>query len=392
MDIGLEVLLNKPQLAKNWGRCALLCNQASVNRKFTHATSLLRDLLGDKLAALLGPQHGFISTVQDNMIESNHATDRNGIPVYSLYSETREPTKNMLEDVDTILIDLQIVGCRVYTFKATVRACLTAAQKFGKKVVVLDRPNPLGGVLIEGRSLDANCRSFVGPDEIPMRHGLTIAECAQLFNREIGAKLEVVPMESWKVWEDWGKSRRPWVLTSPNLPTWDSVSVYPGLVLLEGTNISEGRGTTLPFQLIGAPYISNPEKIVKKINDYGNKVSSGLFLRPTQFLPLFGKWANNVCHGFQIHVLDHEQVKSYALGIATIHSIMSEYPKEFLWKEPPYEYEYTRKPIVFLIGSDHYQNHFDSFKISDPFWREELDDFLNRSSDYLIYPRERILV
>lgn len=392
MEIGLEVLLSKPSLAKDWGRCGLLCNQASVTKNFKHVIPLLQDLLGDRLVMLLGPQHGLISTVQDNMIETQHGKDRTGIPIYSLYSETREPTQSMLEGVDTVLIDLQIVGCRVYTFKSTIRACLEAAKKYGKRVVVLDRPNPLGGTHVEGRNLDPECRSFVGPDEIPMRHGLTVAECANLFNREISANLELVPMQGWKAWELWGRTRRPWILTSPNLPSWDSVSIYPGLVMMEGTNISEGRGTTLPFQLIGAPYIKDPERLVKRINGFGRNVISGVHLRPTHFLPSYQKWGNNVCHGFQIHVMDPELVKSYGLAIAIIGSIKEEYPEAFAWRDPPYEYEFDRKPMALIVGSNHFQEHFDNFKLSDPFWNEGVDEFLKSSSPYLIYKRERFTV
>jgi len=392
MEIGLEVLLSKPSLAKDWGTCGLLCNQASVSRNFKHSIQLLQELLGKRIAMLLGPQHGLVATVQDNMIESKHEQSQTGIPIYSLYSETREPTKEMLEGIDTILIDLQIVGCRVYTFKATIRACLEAAKKYGKKVVILDRPNPLGGTHVEGRNLDAGCRSFVGPDEMPMRHGLTVAESAKLFNREISADLEVVPLLGWKAWEHWGKTRRPWVLTSPNLSNWDAVSLYPGLVMMEGTNISEGRGTTLPFQLIGAPYITEPERLVKRINSYGRSVTSGVFLRATQFLPSYGKWAHSVCFGFQIHVMDHELVKSFALAIAIVNAIKEEYPKGFAWREPPYEYEYKRKPMALILGSENFQSHFDDFKLSDPFWNEGVDDFLKKSTPYLIYNRERFTV
>lgn len=392
MEIGLEVLLNKPALAKNWGNCGLLCNQASVTKNFKHTIPLLQDLLGERLRILFGPQHGIISTVQDNMIETEHGTYGSGIPIYSLYSETREPTKEMIENIDTILIDLQIVGCRVYTFKATIRACLEAAKKYNKRVVILDRPNPLGGTHVEGRNLDANCRSFVGPDEIPMRHGLTVAECANFFNREISADLEIIPLAGWKAWELWDKFRRPWVLTSPNLPTWESVSLYPGLVMLEGTNISEGRGTALPFQLIGAPYIKDPERLVKRINSYGKSVTGGIFLRATHFLPSYGKWSNTTCSGFQIHVMDPELVKSYGLTLAIIHSIKDMYPKEFAWREPPYEYEYKRKPMVLILGSEKFEGYFNNFKISDPFWNEGVDKYLEVSNNYLIYKRERFTV
>ncbi len=392
MEIGLEVLLNNPSLGKDWGKCALLCNQASVAKNFKHALPLLQEALDNRIAMLFGPQHGLVATVQDNMIETQHSKDPSGIPIYSLYSETREPTQEMLEGIDTILIDIQIVGCRVYTFKATVRACLEAAKKYSKRVVILDRVNPLGGTHIEGRNLDSNCRSFVGPDEIPMRHGLTVAECAQLFNREISANLEIIPLSGWKPWETWGQLKRPWILTSPNLPSWDSVILYPGLVMLEGTNLSEGRGTTLPFQLIGAPFIKDSVRLVKHITSLSKNLSSGIFLRPTNFMPSFGKWAGTVCNGFQIHVTEHDLVKSYALCLAIMHAVSEEYPREFKWKEPPYEYEYKRKPMVLIIGSEDFQKHFDDFHLAEPFWEEGNEAFLKKSAQYLLYNRERFIV
>jgi uncharacterized protein YbbC (DUF1343 family) len=391
MEFGLEVLLNRPSLAKDWGRCGLLCNQASVSKNFKHAIPLLQEMLGERLVMLLGPQHGLVSTVQDNMIETQHGQYKS-IPIYSLYSETREPTEEMLHGVDTIVVDLQIVGCRVYTFKSTIRACLEAAKKYNKRVVILDRPNPLGGTHVEGRSLDKNCHSFVGPDAIPMRHALTVAESANLFNREISAELEIIPLQGWKSWELWEKIRRPWVLTSPNLASWDAVVLYPGLVMLEGTNISEGRGTTLPFQLVGAPYIKDPERLVRRIFSFGRQVTAGVFLRPTHFLPLYGKWTNMICYGFQIHVMDPDLVKSYGLALAIMSAIKEECPDDFAWRDPPYEYEFKRKPMTLIIGSENFEKHFDNFKISDPFWNEGVEAFLDNSSPYIIYERERFVV
>ena len=390
MEIGLELLLSKTRLADAWGNCTLLCNQASVSKNFKHSIPLLREVLGPRLLSLLSPQHGLTATVQDNMIETQHDRHQGtGLPIYSLYSETREPTELMLKGIDTIIVDLQIVGCRVYTFKATIRACREAAKKYRKRVLVLDRPNPLGGTYVEGRSLNEGCRSFVGPDEMPMRHGLTVGECARFFNRDIGAELDLIPMQGWKAWEYWGKSRRPWVLTSPNLATWDAVALYPGLVMLEGTNISEGRGTALPFQLIGAPYIKDSEHLVRRIQDFGKTVSAGTNLRPTTFMPSYGKWRGEVCNGFQIHVMDHELVKSYALCLAIIRAFMDEGGESFEWRAPPYEYEYVRKPMAMITGSEDFERYFEKFNLSDPFWSQGIEDFLKKSAPFLVYERER---
>ncbi len=392
METGSEILLTQPQLAQGWGRCSLLCNQASVSKNLKHVIPLLHERLGKQLVSLLGPQHGLTATVQDNMIETEHSRDpESGLPVYSLYSEIREPNEMIMNGLDTILIDLQISGCRVYTYKATVRACLEAAKKYGKRVVVLDRPNPLGGVFIEGRSLDNGLRSFVGPDEIPMRHGLSIAECAKLFNREVGAELDVIAMRGWRPSEYWNQTYRPWVLTSPNLATWDAVVLYPGLVMLEGTNISEGRGTALPFQLIGAPYIPSAERLVRRIHDFGQTIGAGTFLRPTTFMPTSGKWQGQVCNGFQIHVLEPELVKSYMLCVAIIRAFMDEGKEAFQWRDPPYEYEYVRKPMALIVGSDQFEQHFLKFNVADPFWSYGLEEFLSVSEPHLLYERDRLL-
>lgn len=393
MQIGLEAFLEQPNLDKDWGRCALLCNQASVAKNFKHAIPLLQERLGKRLVALLGPQHGLVATVQDNMIETNHNVDTTtGLPIFSLYSETREPTQTMLANIDTIIIDLQIVGCRVYTFKATIRACLEAAKKFNKKIVIFDRPNPLGGSFVEGRTLDKDCRSFVGPFEIPMRHGLTVAEATKVFNSEIGAHVEIIAMQDWKPWEHWNRGKRPWILTSPNLPTCDSVTVYPGMVMIEGTNLSEGRGTALPFQLIGAPYIKNSVQFVQKIHTYGKSLSDGLYLRATEFMPTSGKWANQTCQGFQIHVIDPELVTSFFLAVATIRASIEMAENSFKWKEPPYEYEYHRTPMELIIGSSSFKKHFEFFDPNDSFWTEGLENSIKLFSSHLLYDRQQIAI
>ena len=242
LQIGIERLASKPQLANHWGRCGLLCNQASMTANYVPSWQIVQRVAN--LSCLFSPQHGFDSTVQDNMIESPHTIHRStDLPIYSLYSESRQPTAEMLEPLDTLVVDLQIVGCRVYTFKYTIAALLRAAHTYDKRIVVLDRPNPLGGVVVEGRVLDPEVRSFVGEFPIPIRHGLTVAEIAQLFNRDIGAQLEVITMNNWQPAQLWSDLNRPWILTSPNMPSCETALVFVGTVLFEGTNFSEGRGT-----------------------------------------------------------------------------------------------------------------------------------------------------
>ncbi|MBK5198398.1 MAG: DUF1343 domain-containing protein, partial [Methyloceanibacter sp.] len=254
MLLGSERLIASPRL--NGLRVGVLANPASIDHGFGHVVDRLGASSDYRLAAIFGPQHGFRSDLQDNMIETPHGKDpRRGVPIFSLYSETREPTPEMLNLIDVLVIDLQDVGARIYTFIYTMANCLRAAARHGVPVIVCDRPNPIGGIQIEGPMLEAGYESFVGQFPMPMRHGMTVAELALLFNEHhgIGAALEIVPMEGWSREMYFDDTDIPWVMPSPNMPTLDSAIVYPGTVLFEGTMVSEGRGTTRPFELIGAP-------------------------------------------------------------------------------------------------------------------------------------------
>jgi len=387
LKIGIEVLATSPSASKAWGRCALLCNQASVTQNFKSSWDLLRELLGSNLVAFFGPQHGFHATVQDNMIETGHyPSGPFGLPVYSLYSETREPLPEMLDQVDTIVVDLQIVGCRVYTFKYTIAGCMRMAKKLGKRVVVLDRPNPLGGKAAEGRVLNMGARSFVGEFAIPLRHGLTVGETAKFFNEQIGAELQIIPMEAWNPEAYWGEYYRHWILTSPNLPSIESVYAYPATVMLEGTNLSEGRGTGLPFQFVGAPYIKNGQEYATRVQDYYR--SAGFFLRPTEFQPTSQKWMGEVCRGFQIHILDTRHLQTFPLGLAIMRAAMDLAPKDFAWKQPPYEYDFVNLPIDLILGQLNAHVHIqENFRLDDPLWSEGITEYLRKVEKFLLYPR-----
>ncbi|MBC7533580.1 MAG: DUF1343 domain-containing protein [Oligoflexus sp.] len=389
MKLGIERLALNPHLAKEWGRCAFLGNQASLTPEFKPSWVLLRELLGERLVAFFGPQHGFHATVQDNMIETAHNAGPFGLPVYSLYSETREPKDSMLENVDTIVVDLQITGCRVYTFKYTVAACLRAAQRLGKRVVILDRPNPMGGRQIEGRILDLKAKSFVGEYEIPMRHALTSAEAALLFNQSINANMEIVKMEGWSGKEYWSDIYKHWILTSPNLPTIDSIYVYPATVMLEGCNLSEGRGTGLPFQFVGAPYIRDPEAYAKQIQHYIK--SDAVFLRPAEFQPTSQKWQGETCRGVHIHVVDAKRIETFSLGLAVMRAAMDLGGDAFQWKQPGYEYNYTDLPIDLILGELNAHKKLEAgLDIKDPYWSAGLSTFAERLSEVLIYPRKLV--
>jgi uncharacterized protein YbbC (DUF1343 family) len=390
MKLGLEVLASNGALAKHWGRCGLLSNQASVDKNFVPAWKLLYDLLGRNLIALFGPQHGFYGTCQDNMIETGHERHaKTGLPIYSLYSDVREPTSAMLADIDTLIIDLQIVGCRIYTWKSTIAGCLRAAKANNKRVVVLDRPNPVGGQIIEGNVLEHNATSFVGEYPIPMRHALSAGEAARFFNDSIGAELLVVPMEYLQpqgLWMDFG---RKWVPTSPNLPTEDSVYVYPGTVMLEGTNISEGRGTSMPFQLIGAPYIPDSEDYCSLVIKYLGGKTPGVYLRPTSFQPTFHKWAGQVCNGVNLHVLDPRLIRSFSLTLALINAAMELGGNQFQWKQPPYEYDLTTLPIKLIVGSLDTPSHFGTnFSVADDFWSAGQKSYLASAEKFFLYRRQ----
>lgn len=387
MKFGIEGLLAQPQRRSELGRCALLCNQASVTQDFRSSWAVLHEYLGANLKAFFGPQHGFHATVQDNMIETGHEhAGPFGLPVYSLYSETREPRPEMLAGIDTVLIDLQIVGCRVYTFKYTIAACLRQAAQAKKRVIILDRPNPLNGVSLEGRVLSRGAESFVGEFPIPLRHGMTAAECALFFNQGIGAELSVVPMEGWQPEKVWSDQLAHWILTSPNLPTIDPVYVYPATVMLEGTNLSEGRGTGLPFQFVGAPYIKKSEAFVSRVNElYQGK---GVFLRAAEFQPTSQKWAGEVCRGFQIHVLNPYEIASFRLGLAIMRAALELAPDQFAWKKPGYEYDFVNLPIDLILGAiGAHKKLEEGFSIDDSYWSDGLNQYQNQAEKHLLYPR-----
>jgi uncharacterized protein YbbC (DUF1343 family) len=307
---------------------------------------------GVRIGALFGPQHGFRSDLQENMIETPHAQDdARRVRVYSLYSDTREPDAGMLAGLDALVVDLQDVGTRIYTYIYTMANCLKAASRQGLPIVVCDRPNPIGGDQVEGPVLEDGFQSFVGQYPIPMRHGMTIGELAVLFNQHfgIGAKLEVVKMKGWARSQYFDSTGLPWVLPSPNVPTLDTAIVFPGGVLLEGTNVSEGRGTTKPFELVGAPWVDrDPEAFAAGLNRLG---LPGVFFRPVFFEPTYHKHEKTGCGGCQIHILDRAAFRPVAAGVAVIEAFKRASPERFEWRPPPYEYEYTKPPIDVLYGS-----------------------------------------
>jgi len=352
VQLGSEQLFDNPVFSSLLAgkRVGVVSNPASIDGSFAHIVDRVAARRDTRLAALFGPQHGFRSDVQENMIETDHARDeRRRLPVYSLYSETRQPTPEMLEGLDLLVIDLQDVGTRIYTYIYTMANCLIAARRHGLPVIVCDRPNPIGGVAIEGPMLVPGFESFVGMYPIPMRHGMTIGELAILFNAHfgIGAALTVVPMRGWQrpMYSD--ETGVPWVMPSPNLPTLDGAVVYPGTVLFEGTSVSEGRGTTRPFELVGAPRI-DAEAFAERMNKLG---LPGVYFRPAVFEPTFHKHAKQTCGGCQIHVRDRTTFEPVLAGAALTAAFRAMDPDGFRWREPPYEYEHIKLPFDILAGS-----------------------------------------
>ena len=388
--IGLEVLESIPQISKHWGRCGYVCNQASFNMNWEHGVNVLNKILGERFTTIFGPQHGFSGVEQDNMIETSHSTHRSGRKIYSLYSETREPTKEMLELVDTIIVDLQIVGCRIYTFKSTLAGCLRAAQKYGKKIVILDRPNPLGGKFVEGRCVEEDYKSFVGEFVMPMRHGLSLGEVGMFFNQSIGAEMEVINLEDWNPLLDWRGTKRPWIMTSPNLPTLEPVFVYPGTVIFEGCNVSEGRGTGLPFQLLGTPYCSNGEAVIKRFQDYWGKDETGVHLREAEFSPTSGKWMGKLCHGVQIHILNPEKIRTTQLGLSLMKSFWDLCGEKFAFQSPPYEYEYEKLPMKIILGGEQSIAALENYTKDDEYWNWGVRNFMDQAKSILIYERSQL--
>jgi uncharacterized protein YbbC (DUF1343 family) len=384
---GLEILLDSRLSLLDGSRVGLIVNPASINSRFEHAADLFHQHPQINLTALFGPQHGIRGDTQDNMIEWQTFRDkRTTLPAYSLYGETRKPTPEMLADVDVLVFDIQDVGTRVYTFIYTMALAMEAARECGKRFIVLDRPNPIGGLQIEGNLLEPDFQSFVGMFPIPMRHGMTIGELALMFNREFGivCELEVVKMEGWRrsmLYED---TRLPWVMPSPNIPTVDTAVVYPVSVMFEGTNISEGRGTTRPFEIIGAAYIE-PDELIEELRKDN---LPGVVFRPLHFQPTFHKFAGELCGGIQIHVIDRNAFKPVITGAAIISAIRRLYPDGFEWKQPPYEYVYDKLPFDVINGSSRLRERIEAGRPVaeiEESWRDGLREFGERRETYLLY-------
>lgn len=360
---GLDRFLADPQLRRPLAgkRVALLAHPASVTRDLTHSLDALAALPDIRLSAAFGPQHGLRGDKQDNMVESPDFLDpRHGIPIFSLYGEVRRPTDAMMQSFDVLLVDLQDLGCRIYTFITTLRYVLEAAAQHDKSVWVLDRPNPAGRP-VEGLSLRPGWESFVGAGPMPMRHGLTMGELARWFiaTLKLDVDCQVVPMEGWQPDEapgyGWPLGERSWVNPSPNAPNLSMARAYAGTVMLEGTTLSEGRGTTRPLELFGAPDI-DARAIIREMQALAPAWLRGCILREVWFEPTFHKHGGKLCNGVQFHVeqsdgYDHQAFKPWrlqALAFKALRRLQPDYP---LWREFAYEYEFERLAIDLINGS-----------------------------------------
>ncbi|MYD12609.1 MAG: DUF1343 domain-containing protein [Gemmatimonadetes bacterium] len=367
-------------------RLGLIAHPASVTSDLTHAADALREA-GYDLRALFGPQHGARGEKQDNMIESDPYTDPvTGLPVHSLYGEVRKPTPDMLDGLDALLFDLQDVGVRVYTFVWTMALAMEACAGAGVRFVVLDRPNPIGGLKREGPVLLDGYESFVGLHPLPLRHGLTCGEIARWLQQErgIACDLHVIRADGWERHMSWADSGLPWVMPSPNLPTPESCLVYPGMVLLEGTNLSEGRGTTRPFELFGAPWL-DPTSLTAHLADAH---LPGVTFRPCHFEPTFQKHAGTLCGGAQLHVTDPGTFEPVRTAVEILFATRALAPRDFAWRQPPYEYEETLPPIDILWGNDRLRKGLDDGVATDQILtgtEAELGEFAAAVDPSLLY-------
>jgi len=383
--LGIEALLADPPAWAATARVGLLTNQGAVDASFRPTDEQVAGLFGSRLKALFSPQHGFWSDKQDNMVESPDARHPLlKIRIFSLYGQTRQPTAEMLGGLDVLVVDLQDVGCRVYTYIQTLKLVVEACAEHGLKVVVLDRPNPLGRS-IEGNLLEPSCFSFVGLFALPMRHGLTIGEMARLIKAEgADCELEVVAMCGYDPQAYFEATGLKWVIPSPNMPLVETAMVYPGQVLFEGTNISEGRGTTRPFEIFGAPFV-DPYRLASRMAEYALE---GVFFRPLYFEPTFNKHAGKLCGGLQIHVLDRTIFRPYRTSLALLQALAQLWPEETAFKDPPYEYEFERRPLDLILGrpdlADLVVSGRDLMELEEG-WAGDLAEYDRSRQEYFLY-------
>jgi uncharacterized protein YbbC (DUF1343 family) len=383
---GLERLLSDEIACVAGKRIGLIANPTSVDRELHHAADLVHERDDVELTVLFGPEHGLRATAQD-LIEVGDSKDpKTGLPVKSLYGPTRVPTKEMTEGLDAIVFDIQDVGTRYYTYVWTMTHALEACARDDKELIVLDRPNPINGVDVEGNLIEASHTSFVGLYPLPNRHGMTAGEIARLVNDEygVGARLTVIAMEGWKRAQWFDETGLPWILPSPNMPTLETATVYAGACLIEGTNLSEGRGTTRPFEIMGAPWIDG-DRLAAELE---KEELPGVRFRPLSFEPTFQKFAGNLCGGIQQHVVDRTIYRPLRTGYAILLAARRLWPDEFGWRPPPYEYEHERPAIDILAGNSTIREMIERdapLEEIEGSWLVDLGRFKQVRERYLLY-------
>ncbi len=383
---GLDVLLGRLRTLLGGQSVGLLCHPASVTADLTPAAEALMRVKSMKLRRLFAPEHGITGAAQDLVLVGHEKDSLTGLPVMSLYGRRLDPDPRALHGLDALIVDLQDVGARYYTYNWTMALAMKAAARVHLPVIVLDRPNPLGGERLEGNWPEAGWSSFVGLYPLPIRHGMTMGELAGYLNNkhELGCDLTVVPMLGWRrgmAWEDTGL---PWVAPSPNMPTPDTARVYPGGCLVEGTNLSEGRGTTRPFEWIGAPYLDGP-RLARALERRG---LPGVRFRPVEFEPAFHKWKSQRCGGVQVHVTDAARFKPFATYLALIAEARRQAPRNFRWRRPPYEFERVRLPMDLLCGGPAIRRALERgvpLARLETSWRPDLVRFARERRPYLLY-------
>lgn len=382
-ELGIDVFLEWRLDKVAGARVGLLACPSSVDGDFRGTVERLHRHPAVNLVALFGPEHGIRGDAQAGSAVASAIDPLTGLPVYSLYGETQTPTAEMLGAIDVILIDLQEAGVRFYTFLATALYVMRAAKAAGVAVILLDRPAPLNGACVEGPLLDRAYTSFVGPYPLPIRYGMTPGEVAGLVNdQEIGCDLTVVALRNWsrKLWYD--ETELPFIPSSPNLPTLDAVTLYPGTCLIEGTNLSEGRGTTRPFEYIGAPWI-NAESLAVALNEL---LLPGLRFRPVYFVPTFSKYQGELCAGVHIYVTDRGSFRPVSALLQVLQVLKRRYSDDFAWRQP--WAEGARPPIDLLWGSDRLRQHLDADAAVESLidsWQPDLREFEQLRSTYLLY-------
>lgn len=386
---GLEVLIHDEPFRIQGKKIGLVTHHSAVTSTLQHAVSLLKSGRGWKLTTLFGPEHGIWGEAQD-MAHVDHSTDpSSGLPVYSLYGKSEEdlkPRREVLKGLDALVIDLQDIGSRYYTFVYTMAICMREAAPLGLPVIVLDRPNPIDGVHLEGNIREEKYSSFVGMFPLPTRHGMTAGELARYFNKvfNLNCDLTVVPMAGWKRSMWWGDTGLPWVLPSPNMPTVFTAAVYPGMCLVEGTNLSEGRGTTHPFEFFGAPWLDS-FKLAERLNRID---LPGVRFRPHYFIPSFQKHQGKVCGGVEMHVTNRAIFEPYRTGLWSVKVARDMNPEKFDWRRETYEFVSDRLAIDLLAGSSRYREIVEAGGDIDGWvreWEEPLRDFAKSRQEFLLY-------